>query len=174
MLFRLVLVSWRRSSSIRNGTQLKSQSSPNKYPKIMLHPILFTFIFAIAVNLLYMADGFLFTKLLYKTGPYSSKLFHELHVDGSDEDLFNSLPNRRIGTIDDANNPSLSPEELVPLIMNSLKNNDTPDKDAGIKLVWEFSTDITKHIFKHNITGKWVQWRILPWLSDMRYEMYLY
>ena len=134
----------------------------------MLHPILFTFIIAIAVNLPYMADGFLFTKLLYKTGTYSSKLFHELHVDGSDEDLFNSLPNRRIGTIDDANNPSLSPEELVPLIMNSLKNNDTPDKDAGIKLVWEFSTDITKHIFKHNITGKWVQWRILPWLSEMR------
>ena len=78
-----------------------------------------------------------------------------LVFDDNDEALFSSLTKHgRIGTSADASDPSLRPEEVVPLIMNSLKNNNTPNKDAGLRLVWDFSTDITKHIFKHNITGE--------------------
>ena len=78
-----------------------------------------------------------------------------LVFDDNDEALFSSLTKQgRIGTSADASDPSLRPEEVVPLIMNSLKNNNTPNKDAGLRLVWDFSTDITKHIFKHNITGE--------------------
>lgn len=36
--------------------------------------------------------------------------------------------------------------------MHSLNNNDLPSKDAGVRLCWEFSSEITKHIFKYNIT----------------------
>ena len=78
-----------------------------------------------------------------------------LVFDDNDEALFSSLTKYgRIGTSADTSDPSLRPEEVVPLIMNSLQNNNKPDKDAGLRLVWDFSTDITKHIFKHNITGK--------------------
>ena len=78
-----------------------------------------------------------------------------LVFDDNDEALFSSLTKHgRKGTSADASDPSLRPEEVVPLIMNSLQNNNTPDKDAGLRLVWDFSTDITKHIFKHNITGE--------------------
>jgi len=78
-----------------------------------------------------------------------------LVFDDNDEALFSSLTKYgRIGTSADTSDPSLRPEEVVPLLMNSLKNNNTPDKDAGLRLVWDFSTDITKHIFKHNITGE--------------------
>ena len=50
--------------------------------------------------------------------------------------------------------PSIKPEEIIPFIMNALRNNDYPDKDAGLKLVWEFATDTTQYVFKNNITGE--------------------
>jgi hypothetical protein len=50
--------------------------------------------------------------------------------------------------------PSIKPEEIIPLIMNALKNNDIPEKDAGIKLVWEFATDTTQYVFRNNRTGE--------------------
>ena len=50
--------------------------------------------------------------------------------------------------------PSIKPEEIIPFIMNALRNNDCPDKDAGLKLVWEFATDTTQYVFKNNITGE--------------------
>ena len=50
--------------------------------------------------------------------------------------------------------PSLAPEDLVPLLMKALKNNDIPNKDAGLQSIWELTTDTTKYIFKNNITGK--------------------
>ena len=70
----------------------------------------------------------------------------------SDEVLFSSLTNSRIGTIEDASDTSIKPEDVIPLIMHSLNNNDIPNKDSGLKLVWGFSSEITKHIFKYNIT----------------------
>lgn len=66
----------------------------------------------------------------------------------SDDVLFSSLTNSRIGTIEDASDSSLKPEDVIPLIMHSLNNND----GEGLLLVWEFSSEITKHIFKYNIT----------------------
>ena len=50
--------------------------------------------------------------------------------------------------------PSIKPEEIIPLIMNALKNNDVPDKDAGLRLVWEFATDTTQYVFRNNRTGE--------------------
>ena len=50
--------------------------------------------------------------------------------------------------------PSLKPEEIIPLIMNALKNNDVPDKDAGLRLVWEFVKDTTQYVFQNNRTGE--------------------
>ena len=50
--------------------------------------------------------------------------------------------------------PSIKPEEIIPFIMNALRNNDYPDKDSGLKLVWEFATDTTQYVFKNNITGE--------------------
>ena len=50
--------------------------------------------------------------------------------------------------------PSLKPEEIIPLIMNALKNNDIPEKDAGLRLVWEFATCTTQYVFQNNRTGE--------------------
>ena len=50
--------------------------------------------------------------------------------------------------------PSLKPEEIIPLIMNALKNNDVPEKDAGLRLVWEFATETTQYVFQNNRTGE--------------------
>jgi hypothetical protein len=50
--------------------------------------------------------------------------------------------------------PFIKPEEIIPLIMIALKNNDFPEKDAGIKLVWEFATDTTQYVFRNNRTGE--------------------
>ena len=51
---------------------------------------------------------------------------------------------------------SLAPDDIVPLIMYALKNNDTPEKDAGLHLVWEFASDETTWTFNNNITGEFV------------------
>jgi hypothetical protein len=53
-----------------------------------------------------------------------------------------------------APSPLIKPEEIVPLIMNALRNNDVPEKDAGLRLIWEFATDSTHYVFTHNITGE--------------------
>ena len=50
--------------------------------------------------------------------------------------------------------PSIKPEEIVPLVMIALKKNDVPDKDAGLRLVWEFATDTTQYVFRNNRTGE--------------------
>ena len=52
---------------------------------------------------------------------------------------------------------SLAPDDIAPLIMYALKNNDTPEKDAGLNLVWEFASDTTQYIFSNNITGECVE-----------------
>ena len=49
---------------------------------------------------------------------------------------------------------SIKPEEIIPLIMNALKNNDVPNKDAGLRLIWEFVTDTTQNVFQNNRTGE--------------------
>jgi len=97
----------------------------------------------------------------------SSALFQTTKIygrhEGSDEELFISLANeknrRDAAPVDPDEGcgvktptSTLKPEGVVPLIMNALKNNDTPHKDAGMMLVWEFTTDTTKYIFKNNIT----------------------
>ena len=46
----------------------------------------------------------------------------------------------------------ITPEELPLLLMQALRFNDIPNKDSGLKLMWEFTGDTTKHIFQHNIT----------------------
>ena len=40
--------------------------------------------------------------------------------------------------------PSLKPFEVVLIQLNSLKNNNTPYKDAGIEQAWEFAHPINK------------------------------
>lgn len=111
------------------------------------------------------------TSLLLKVERYgvpdesdSLKKKADTFVD-SDEALFVSLTkDGKINESDTASKayedgiksptPELEPGELVPLIMNALRNNNTPDVDAGIRLIWEFSTDTTKHVFQNNITGE--------------------
>lgn len=98
----------------------------------------------------------------------------EVHFDESDEDLFVTLMNKKIGqsvplaTEKDKEEesgvcayegagvprPSLAPGDIVPLIMHALKNNDMPKMNAGLASVWEFATDTTKFIFKNNVTGE--------------------
>ena len=36
--------------------------------------------------------------------------------------------------------------------MHAVRHNDTPDKDAGLKSMWEFAGDTTRHVFQHNRT----------------------
>jgi len=49
-------------------------------------------------------------------------------------------------------NPTLQPEEIVPLLMKALQNVDHPTVDNGLITVWEFTTDTTKFIFQNNRT----------------------
>lgn len=96
----------------------------------------------------------------------------------SDEDLFLALMNQKIqqqeeqkqqnfagsgsnesmllNSYDGAGlpRPSLGPEDIVPLLMKALQNNDFPEADAGLVSMWEFTTDTTKYIFNNNITGE--------------------
>lgn len=48
--------------------------------------------------------------------------------------------------------PGLAPEEIPGLLMDALRMNDLPTKDAGLRSVWEFAGDTTRHIFQHNLT----------------------
>ncbi len=105
----------------------------------------------------------------------SSLYLRRSYDDNSDEELFSALLSDQskaqntstssISSLDTsaeyahlANvtspSPSIKPEEIVPLIMIALKNNDIPDKDAGLKLVWEFATDTTQYVFRNNRTGE--------------------
>ncbi|KAL9191503.1 hypothetical protein ACHAXT_001209 [Thalassiosira profunda] len=47
---------------------------------------------------------------------------------------------------------SLAPDEVVPILMNALQNNDVPTKDAGLRLVWAFATETTQYVFDNNRT----------------------
>lgn len=88
--------------------------------------------------------------------------------DGSDERLFQALMNRKMKMEQQTKNydpehegagvprSSLRPEEMVPLLMNALKYNDNPHKDAGLVSMWEFATDTVKFIFNNNVTGKFI------------------
>ena len=49
---------------------------------------------------------------------------------------------------------SLGPEEIVPLLMTALQNNDIPEVDAGLTAMWNFATDTTRFVFQNNMTGK--------------------
>ena len=48
--------------------------------------------------------------------------------------------------------PDLDPKEIPSLLMDALRFNDVPSKDAGLRSVWKFAGDTTRHIFQHNIT----------------------
>ena len=86
--------------------------------------------------------------------------------DESDERLFQALMDRKLKMGQQTQNydreylgagvprSSLRPEEMVPLLMNALKYNDIPHKDAGLVSMWEFATDTVKFIFNNNVTGK--------------------
>ena len=49
---------------------------------------------------------------------------------------------------------SLKPEEIAPLLMTALQQNDFPEENSGVTAMWEFSTDVNKFIFKNDINGK--------------------
>jgi len=78
--------------------------------------------------------------------------------DNSDEELFAALSKKKTfeKEIDKLGaglpRPSLEPEDIVPLLMKALKNNDTPKLDAGLVSMWEFASDTTKFVFKNNMT----------------------
>lgn len=97
--------------------------------------------------------------------PSASSLFLKVERYGyeqdevSDEELFVELAEetiiRETGSANDYGGvrepaPSLKPAEIVPLIMHALRHNDTPEKDTGLMVAWDFSTDVTKHVFKHD------------------------
>ena len=46
----------------------------------------------------------------------------------------------------------LPPGEIPSLLMDALRMNDLPYKDAGLEAVWDFAGDTTRHIFQHNRT----------------------
>ena len=48
--------------------------------------------------------------------------------------------------------PDIPPDKIPSLLMHALNYNDVPSKDAGLRTVWEFAGDTTRHIFKHNLT----------------------
>lgn len=48
--------------------------------------------------------------------------------------------------------PDLDPEDIPALLMDALRMNDLPTKNAGLCSVWAFAGDTTRHIFKHNLT----------------------
>ena len=101
---------------------------------------------------------------------YSSSLFVKVERYGyendevSDEDLFIDIANKHSRAQQDADtnsndhveviepSPSIKPHEIVPLLMNALRHNDTPQKDSGMRVAWDFSSDTTKWVFKNNIT----------------------
>jgi hypothetical protein len=47
----------------------------------------------------------------------------------------------------------LHPEEIPPLLMEALQNNDIPDIDAGLNAMWDFAGGNTKYIFEYNRTS---------------------
>jgi len=46
----------------------------------------------------------------------------------------------------------LEPSEIPALLFTALQNNDFPTVDAGLKSMWEFGGDETRHIFENNRT----------------------
>lgn len=48
--------------------------------------------------------------------------------------------------------PDLPPEDVPALLMDALRMNDIPTKDAGLLSIWAFAGDTTRHIFQQNIT----------------------
>lgn len=92
----------------------------------------------------------------------------------SDEDLFLSIIDRnernnnenkeeelerqdeKIEPFEGAGVPraSLKPEEIAPLLMTALQQNDFPEENSGVTAMWEFSTDVNKFVFKNDIDGK--------------------
>lgn len=48
--------------------------------------------------------------------------------------------------------PDLLPEEIPTLLFTALTNNDFPTVDAGLRSLWNFSSDATRHIFQNNFT----------------------
>lgn len=94
----------------------------------------------------------------------TTALFQGGSYGDSDEDLFISLFNEKQNNEADIERkpfmgagvptPSLQPEDIVPLLMTALENNNVPEVDAGLVSMWEFATDTTKFIFQNNITGK--------------------
>mmetsp|Transcript_275 Transcript_275/g.371 ORF Transcript_275/g.371 Transcript_275/m.371 type:complete len:247 (+) Transcript_275:143-883(+) len=92
-----------------------------------------------------------------------------VYYDKEDENLFLSIAKKNKDELNKTKPPpadyiynpcdgagipraSLKPEEVGPLLMNALKNNDIPRVNSGLESVWEFSVDTTKYVFKNNMT----------------------
>jgi hypothetical protein len=71
--------------------------------------------------------------------------------DTNDNDLHTSLSGYKGAGVPRL---SLAPEDIVPVIMKALQNNDFPETNAGLVSMWEFTTDTTKFIFHNNVTGE--------------------
>jgi hypothetical protein len=48
--------------------------------------------------------------------------------------------------------PDLPPEGIPSLLMLAIRHNDSPERDAGLKSMWEFAGDTTRHLFRNNVT----------------------
>lgn len=46
----------------------------------------------------------------------------------------------------------LDPEDLPSLLMTALTLNDFPEVDSGLRSMWVFAGETTRHIFEHNET----------------------
>jgi hypothetical protein len=109
------------------------------------------------------------TTLILTTTPYpcsqSSMLIREATSSGegdrTSDGTFNKGDMDSIGGRNDLSGafqgaglprPDLKPEDIPPLLMEALAWNDFPYVDSGIKSVWAFAGDITRHIFSQNRT----------------------
>ena len=88
-------------------------------------------------------------------------LFQQSNLDSSGETIgdnygahYTDFPGGCSSTFQGAGLPrlELQPEDIPPLLMEALQNNDIPDVDAGLKSMWEFASGTTRFIFDYNRT----------------------
>ena len=46
--------------------------------------------------------------------------------------------------------PELPPQDVPPLLMHALSNNDSPHPDAGLHSMWAFAGDTTRFVYRNN------------------------
>lgn len=82
-----------------------------------------------------------------------------VHVGAATSSLLRHLPSTRspraimcaLSAVG-APRPELPPAKLPGLLMRALRANDEPERDAGLRSMWEFSGDITRFVFQNNRT----------------------